>query len=143
MEVTAEGLAEFFARVVPLLDERQKRLVLGAAAEMLGRGGRVVVADAAGVSRNTVITGAQEVTGGDGAPSGRVRRPGGGRPKAIDKNPDLLMELDELVHPETRGDPMSPLKWTLKSTSQLARALTEKGFQASPTLVRGLSLIHI
>ncbi len=138
MEVTAEGLAEFFARVVPLLDERQKRLVLGAAAEMLGRGGRVVVADAAGVSRNTVITGAQEVTGGDGGPSGRVRRPGGGRPKAVDKNPDLLMELDELVHPETRGDPMSPLKWTLKSTSQLARALTDKGFQASPTLVRGL-----
>lgn len=138
MEITRAGLAEFFARVVPLLDERQKRLVLGATAELLGRGGRTTVADAAGVSRNTVITGAQEVTGEEGGVSDRVRRPGGGRPKAINKNPNLLLELDHLVHPETRGDPMSPLKWTLKSTAQLARALSDKGFEASPTLVRGL-----
>jgi hypothetical protein len=63
---------------------------------------------------------------------------GGGRKKAIDIDRDLLVELDDLVSPEARGDPMSPLRWTLKSTYQLADALTAKGFKVSATLVRKL-----
>jgi hypothetical protein len=78
MEVTRERLEQWCSRVSPLLDERQQRLVLGAVAEMLGRGGVMAVAEAAGVSRNTVATGAREVREGAG-PSDRVRRPGGGR----------------------------------------------------------------
>ncbi len=134
MEVTVEGLGEFFERVLPLLDERQQRLVLGATASMLGRGGKTVVSEAALVSRNTVIAGVREIeTGAD--PSDRVRRAGGGRKRAIDKDPDLLLELDALVYPETRGDPMSPLRWTLKSTRVLAAALRAKGFEVGASLV--------
>ena len=134
MEVVREQLAGFFSEVLPLLDERQSRLLLGSFARLLGRGGKTAVADAAGVSRNTVIAGAKELAGGAG-PSERVRAPGAGRKKAIDKDPDLLLELDDLVWPETRGDPMSSLRWTLKSTYELARALQGKGFQISSTLV--------
>ena len=135
MEVTEESLEAFFSVVMPLLDERQQRLVAGAAARMLGRGGTTTVARAAGMSRSTVTTGAKEVDSGVAIPAERVRRPGGGRKRNIDKDPDLLLELDDLVSPESRGDPMSPLRWTLKSTYALAEALRAKGFQIGATLV--------
>ena len=72
------------------------------------------------------------------APSPRVRREGGGRKALIDKAPDLLLELDDLVSPDARGDPMSPLRWTSKSTYHLAEALSAKGFDISPRTVGGL-----
>ena len=71
-------------------------------------------------------------------PSDRLRAPGAGDKPAIVKQPGLLEALDELVHPDTRGNPMSPLRWTLKSTYQLARELTGKGYQVSAELVRRL-----
>jgi hypothetical protein len=135
VEVTEEGLEGFFSVVMPLLDERQRRVVAGAAARMLGRGGTTAVANAAAMSRNTVITGTKEVDGGEVSPGDRVRRPGGGRKRHIDKDPDLLLELDDLVAPEARGDPMSPLRWTLKSTYALADALRAKGYEIGATLV--------
>jgi len=60
---------------------------------------------------------------------------GGGRKALIDKDPDLLLELDDLVSPDARGDPMSPLRWSLKSTYNLAEALNAKGLRSA----RGLS----
>jgi hypothetical protein len=90
------------------------------------------------MSRNTVLTGAKEITAGEAAPSPRVRREGGGRKALIDKDPDLLLELDDLVSPDARGDPMSPLRWTSKSTYHLAEALSAKGFDISPRTVGGL-----
>ena len=135
MEVTEESLEGFFSVVMPLLDERQQRLVAGAAARMLGRGGTTTVARTADMSRSTVTTGAKEVDSGGALPADRVRRPGGGRKRNIDKDPDLLLELDDLVSPESRGDPMSPLRWTLKSTYALAEALRAKGFEIGATLV--------
>lgn len=135
MEVTEEGLEGFFSVVMPLLDERERRVVAGAAARMLGRGGTTAVARAADMSRSTVITGTKEVDRGDAVAGERVRRPGGGRKRHIDKDPDLLLELDDLVAPEARGDPMSPLRWTLKSTYVLADALRAKGFEIGATLV--------
>ena len=132
-----ERLVVWCSRVSPLLDERQRRLVLGSTAEMLGRGGVTTVAEAAGVSRNTVATGAREVREG-AEPSERVRRPGGGRKKATEAQPELLAALDSLVEPESRGDPMSPLRWTLKSTRRLAVELTAMGYKAGVTLVRDL-----
>ena len=135
MEVSEEGLTEFFSVLLPLLDERQRRLVAGATARLLGRGGPTVVARTAAISRSTVLTGTKEVDGGKAVPADRVRRPGGGRKSNIDKDPNLLSELDDLVAPETRGDPMSPLRWTLKSTYTLSRTLAVKGFAASPSLV--------
>jgi hypothetical protein len=138
VEVTEEGLEEFFSVIAPLLDERQRRVVAGATARLLGRGGTTAVARAAEMSRNTVTTGAVEIEAGEAALDDRVRRVGGGRKQAIDKDPNLLLELDDLVSPEARGDPMSPLRWTSKSTYKLADALRAKGFDVGPTTVREL-----
>ena len=137
MEVSEEALAQMFAMLTPHLDERRKRLLAGAQARALGRGGIAAVARASGMSRSTVQSGVREVDEG-AEPSGRVRRPGAGRPRLIDKDPDLLLELDDLVSPEARGDPMSPLLWTAKSTYQLADALAGKGFTVSPNTVGDL-----
>ena len=137
MEVTEEGLAGFFSVVLPLLDERQQRLVGAAAVALFGRGGQRRVAEASGLARNTLIAGVKELAGGAG-PSPRVRRPGGGRKRKIDLDPDLLVLLDEMVDEDSRGDPMSPLRWTAKSTRQLAKALTAAGHDVSSTLVREL-----
>jgi hypothetical protein len=137
VQITDEALTAFFRIVLPLLNERQRRLVAAAAVAMLGRGGQARVAEATGLSRNTLIEGARELEGGAG-PSERVRRPGAGRKKAVDVNPELLAALDSLVEPESRGDPMSPLRWTLKSTRRLATELTRMGHQASSFLVAKL-----
>jgi hypothetical protein len=138
MEVAEEQLAEFFATIDPLLDERQRRMTAGAVAHMLGHGGTTTVARLAHMSRNTVLTGAREVQAGVAVRSDRVRREGAGRKRSIDKDPNLLLELDDLVSPEARGDPMSPLRWTAKSTYQLADTLRTKGFDVGPTTVREL-----
>jgi hypothetical protein len=137
VEVSEGQLAEFFSAVMPLLDERQRRVLAGAGAKMLGRGGVSAVSRAAEMCRNTVITGAKET---DAAAVGvdRVRREGGGRKRLIDKDPYLLLELDDLVSPDARGDPMSPLRWTSKSTYHLAEALNEQGFEISPRTVGSL-----
>lgn len=82
------------------------------------------------MSSRTVFDGTKEVDAGAG-PTDRVRREGGGRPKLIDVDPDLLTNLDDLVEPDARGDPMSALRWTLKSTRQLAAALGDMGHQIS------------
>jgi transposase len=130
VEITEERLEEFFSFMAPLLDERQRRLMAGALANLLGRGGPTVVARASGMSRNTVIDGARQADEGAG-PTDRIRQEGGGRPKLIDVDPNLLVDLDDLVEPDSRGDPMSPLRWTLMSTRQLADALVEMGHQIS------------
>ena len=137
MEVTPEGLEGFFETVLPHLDERQRRVVTGAMVVALGRGGQARVVEASGQSTSTVNTATRQVRAGVEA-SGRQRRPGGGDKRAIDKQPGLLAALDELVHPGTRGSPMSSLRWTLKSTYELARELTAQGFTASAELVRRL-----
>ncbi len=134
-----ELLAAKFAVVLPQLDERQRRLLLGAEANALGRGGIARVAAAAGVSRPTVTRGVAEVKAG-GLPGGRVRKPGGGRKSLTQTDPGLLVALEALVDPVTRGDPMSPLRWTTKSTRQLADALTADGHPVSH--VRVGELLH-
>lgn len=135
MEASAEELGRFFERVLPHLNEVQRRVVAGAVAAELGRGGKTAVAAASGMSRNTVIKAQGEVEAGI-EPSERLRKPGGGDKPAIEKQPGLLEALDELVWPETRGHPMSPLRWTLTSTYELADQLARDGFRASAELVR-------
>jgi hypothetical protein len=134
VEVTEENLSRFFSKVSPLLDERERRLLGAAVVEMLGHGGQARVAEATGWSRNTLIAGAAELAGGP-TRSERVRRPGAGRKKATDLDPELLVVLDSLVEPESRGDPMSPLRWTTKSTRTLSAELTRLGHQAGSGLV--------
>ena len=130
MEVTPEGLARFFDVVLPHMNEVQRRVVAGTVSEMLGRGGKTAVATASGMSRNTVIKAETEVAAGI-EPSLRLRAPGGGDKPLIDKQPGLLEALDELVHPETRGNPMSLLRWTSKSSTNLAEDLGGQGFEVS------------
>ena len=134
MELSEEGLAGFFSTALPLLDERQRRLVAAAMVGVLGRGGQARVAEATGFSRNTLIAGGSELAGGAG-PSERVRRPGGGRKRAVDLDPEMLVALDSLVEPGSRGDPMSPLRWTAKSTRTLSAELARLGHQAGSSLV--------
>src|SRR6266498_2417125 len=126
MELTEEALAAMFAVVSPHLDERQRRLLAGAQARALGRGGIAAVARASRMARSTVELGTAEIDQG-AEPAGRVRRSGAGRPKATDRDPGLLAALDALVEPTARGDPQSPLRWTCKSTRKLAAELTAMG----------------
>jgi transposase len=119
-------LREKVAALLPHLNERQRRLFLAAEARTLGHGGVAQVARAAGVSRPTIQQGLRELTGSV-VPTERVRRVGGGRKSLAERNPALLTDLEALVDPDTRGDPMSPLRWTCKSTRQLAGALRERG----------------
>lgn len=139
MEVTEEALARFFEVVLPHMNERQRRVVAGASAQMFGRGGKTAVAEASGMSRNTVIKAEREVEVGI-EPSDRVRAPGGGDKPLTDRQPGLLGALDELVHPETRGNPMSLLRWTSKSSTKLADDLVRQGFEVSSRTV--LRLLH-
>jgi Rhodopirellula transposase DDE domain len=120
--------------MAPLWDERQRRVLAGAAADMFGRGGQARVTEASGMSRSTVMAGMKEVAGG-ASPSGRVRAPGAGPKPLVDTQPGLLEALDELVHPETRGNSMSLLRWTSKSTAKLARDLVRRGFEVSDDTV--------
>ena len=115
MDVTAESLAAMFGEIFPHLDERQRRLVMGAQARALGHGGGRFVARAAGVRESTVSLGVGELKAG-AEPLGRARRPGGGAKRARDKDPGLVPALLALVDPQERGDPQSPLRWTVKST---------------------------
>src|SRR5206468_10707558 len=114
-----EMLAAKLGVIFPHLDERQRRLLMGAEARALGHGGIRLVARAAGVREATVSLGVDELDTG-AEPLGRVRRPGGGRKRAADLDPGLRSALLTLVEPEERGDPMSPLRWTTKSTRNLA-----------------------
>ena len=132
-----ESLAAKFAALFPHLDERQRRLVMGAEARVLGHGGIKVVAAAAEVSAVTVLRGVAELEGG-GEPLSRARRPGGGRKRVADTDPALKAALLALVDPESRGDPQSPLRWTTKSTRHLAAALTAAGHQVSAPTVAAL-----
>jgi transposase len=134
VEVTREGLARFFGVALPHLDERQRRVVAGAMAEMLGHGGKTAVATASGMSRNTVIKAQSEVEAGI-EPSSRLREPGAGAKPLTEIQPGLLEALDELVNPETRGNPMSLLRWTSKSTAHLAKDLVRQGFRISDDTV--------
>ena len=135
--VTREMLAAKFGSIWPHLDERQRRLLLGAEARALGHGGIRLVAAAAGVREATVSLGAREVESGE-EPLGRARRPGGGRKPAAEADPGLVPALLALVEPEERGDPESPLRWTGKSVRALAGELTAAGHPVSADTVHKL-----
>ncbi|WP_187645541.1 ISAzo13 family transposase [Streptomyces sp. TRM49041] len=134
--VEAELAAKFEA-LFPHLDERQRRLAMGAEARSLGHGGIRAVARAAGVREGTVSRGVAELESGV-APLGRVRREGGGRKRAVDLDPGLRPALLALVEPDMRGDPMSPLRWTTKSTRHLAGELSRQGHRISAETVADL-----
>ena len=130
-------LAAKFESIFPHLDERQRRLLMGAAARALGHVGIRLVARAAGAGEATVALGVTELDCG-AEPLGRARRPGGGRKRAADLDPGLRPALLALVEPQERGDLMSPLRWTTKSTRALAAELTRQCHKFGPDTVGDL-----
>jgi Rhodopirellula transposase DDE domain len=128
--------AEIAARYVKIrryLDERRRRLWLGVEAQALGSGGVAVIARATGADVKTVRRGTAEIE-----PGGRVRGPGGGRPGLAELDAGLVPALEALVDPATRGDPMSPLRWTTKPTAHLAGELTRQGHAVTARTVASL-----
>ena len=138
MSAIAESLVRRYDLVKAHLSERQRRVWLGVEARELGRSGVAVVAAAAGVSRDTVRRGRDELDDPQPLEVDRSRTPGGGRKRAEVLQPGLVEALDALVEPESRGDPMTPLRWTSKSLRTLAVELGSQGFGVSASLVQRL-----
>ena len=136
---TEAQLRQQYHRLLPSLDERGRREWAASEAMTLGRGGIALVHRACGMSRNTIARGIREITANEAAvargerPSGPrlIRQPGGGRRRATDNDPALLSSLESLIEPTTRGDPQSPLRWTLKSLRVLAAELERLGHAIS------------
>lgn len=127
-----------FGSLAPTMGEAATRLWAAAEARALGRGGIACVMRATGMARDTIAAGLRELDDPEHQErlaSGRVRRVGGGRKALATSLPALAAALEALVDPVTRGDPMSPLRWTSKSTEKLARELTAKGFPVSAKTV--------
>jgi len=134
-----QGIESRYAAMVSLMDERTRRQWAAAEARSYGWGGVRAVSCATGMSPNTIKRGLAELEAREADPEApigsRLRKAGAGRRRATEADPDLEASLEQLVDPVTRGDPMSPLRWTCKSTAQLARELTRQGHPVSPRTV--------
>jgi len=122
----------------PLLNEKQRRIVMACEAKYLGHGGIKQISMITGISKPTIIKGLKEIeskTIQEIKDNDRIRAKGGGRKAISVKNPDLLVDLDNLISPFTRGDPMNPLRWCCKSLRNLADSLAEKGHKISYRVV--------
>ena len=137
-EQLVKWIREKYRLIVSELDERGRRRWAAIEAFSLGWGGISAVAVATGLSDRTIRNGVQELADGDDLEPSRQRRTGGGRRSREDEQPELLDALDALLEPTIRGDPMSPLRWTCKSTQTLAEALSAQGFEVSSTKVGSL-----
>lgn len=139
--IMIETLKEKFEALQPLMSERLRRYWAATEAKALGHGGIAAVTHATGLSRNTIARGLVELTAhrplSISSPT-RSRRPGGGRPPVIETDRTVLEALETLVEPTTRGDPMSPLRWTCKSTRKLAEALQRQGHRVGARTVARL-----
>ena len=128
-----------FLILSPVLNERSRRLWAAAEAQAIGYRGQTLVARATGISRTTIHKELRRLASGVPIEVGkRVRSPGGGRKALTDHDPTLLVDLESMVEPTTRGDLESPLRWTCKSTRQLASALREQGHKVGRQKVADL-----
>ena len=112
-------LKEKLSVLLPALNEKQKRLLVGAEASELGYGGISFLSNITGMSRNTIARGIREIEHGD-EDATRIRNKGSGRKKLTVKYPEIQNCIEDLIEPETRGDPESPLRWTCKSVRNIS-----------------------
>jgi len=124
-----------YRQLAPVLDERGRRVWAATEAAAIGRGGISLVSRATGISRPTIYAGRADIASKSVRAPGRIRRPGAGRKAAIHVIPDLVKSLESLVDPTAKGDPMSPLRWTCKSTRNLSDELVHRGVLGSHTTV--------
>ena len=137
-ESVLSGVRERFGRLAPVFTEPLRRLWAAAEAVTIGRGGVALVAQATGIARATLLRGRDDLGHAQSLPLAGARRPGAGRKPLIETDPGLRGDLDRLIDPYTRGDPESPLRWTCKSTYQLAEALQQQGHRVSQRTVHTL-----
>ena len=128
-------IAQKYEALSGVMDEQMRRLWAATEARALGYGGVSIVARAVGITRPTIAAGLKEIAGprqaGQAPPKRRIRRAGAGRPRVVDRDPALVPALEALVEPATRGDPVSPLRWTCKSVRTLAAELSRQGHTVS------------
>jgi hypothetical protein len=132
-----------YQTLVLMMDERMRRRWAASEAVALGWGGITAVSEATGLSPTTIRLGLAESRAPEAdlnprPDDPRVRRPGGGRKRLAEEDRTLLTDLETLVNPSTRGDPQSPLRWTCKSTRNLAEALVDQGHRVSHQTVARL-----
>ena len=132
-------LKTFYDALSARLSERNRRQFAGAAVKAAGNHRVSFVAQSLGMSRNTVMAGLKDINSVEAElPASRIRRKGGGRKRLTVTHAGLLEDLERLVEPTLRGDPMSPLRWTCKSTANLSRELKNKGYDVSPRSIASL-----
>ena len=135
---TEQILTEKFIGLNPVMNEMSRRRWAAVEARALCYGGVSIVSRATGLSRSTITAGLAELSAESSSTKTNIRNPGGGRKKLSTKYPTILSALEKLVDPSTRGDPMSPLKWTCKSTEKLASELKKQGYNISARTVANL-----
>ena len=136
--VNLDALRTKYEMLIPILTERSRRLWAATEAMSLGHGGIALVVRATGISRSTISRGIRELRSGETLDPERIRHPGAGRKRAIDKDPTLLTDLEALLEATTAGMPDAPMRWTSKSVRKLASELQSMGHSASHTLVSDL-----
>jgi hypothetical protein len=133
--IDADTIRARYEQMAPFLDERGRRLFVAGEALSLGHGGVTAVSAATGMARSTINRGIVELKAGHADLGGAIRRPGGGRKRAVETQPGLLMALEALIEDAIRGDPESPLRWVSRSQRNIAEALRCQGFEVSQKLV--------
>ena len=136
--VQARDARKRFREMTPVLNEQSLRRFVAMEARALGRGGVSLMSRISGLARSTIYHGLTDIRDHVSAPTGRIRKPGGGRKKKSSEDPTLVVDLKRLVEPTTRGDPMQLLLWTTRSLRNLVNALAAKGHKVSPTVVSEL-----
>ena len=128
--------------MLPKLNELQRRQLQGSIADALGHGGIAYVKSITGTARNTIHHGIEDLNGNTEAETSErqattsgIRKPGGGRKKESEKHPELYQEIEEIIDPETYGNPMKPLRWTTLSLRKIAEELLKKGYKVSQNIV--------
>ena len=123
--------------VLPILNERQRRIYLSAEAQSIGWGGKSRIAQLSSVTRRTIAKGETEsIDNDDDTLTNRIRKEGGGRKKTIEHQPEILRAIEDIVSPHTMGDPMNPLIWTSKSIRKIASELLVLEYKVSHEVVR-------
>ena len=127
-----------YRQMASVLNEQSRRRFVALEAQALGHGGVSVMAQISGLARSTIYRGFSDIADKVSAPRGRIRQPGGGRKSKVVEDPTLASDLERLVEPVTRGDPMQPLLWTSSSLRNLAKELAKKGHAVGPDVIGGL-----
>src|SRR5215813_12146466 len=134
----ARAIRNRYRQIAPVLNEQSRRRFAALEARALGRGGVSLMARITGLARSTIYHGISDIRSNLAAPSGLIRRPGGGRKKKTSNDPTLLKDLKALVEPSTRCVSMRPLLWTCRSLRNLVKELAKQGHRVCPTVVGDL-----